>query len=61
MSKCNNHWCEHYGEQSGKCKVCKEHETEKDCPDLRVRFQRTQIEQLEILRPDKGQSQGQQR
>ena len=48
MSKCNDHWCDHYGKSNEKCDRCVEKESIRDKSDLRVMFKRRQVEQMEL-------------
>jgi hypothetical protein len=56
MSKCNDHWCEHYGKKQGNCDQCTKKESEKNHLDARVVLQRRQVKQMDLDKPkNKGQ------
>ena len=62
MSKCNDHWCEHYGKSGGKCGHCEKKENIRDKPDLRVILKRRQVEQMGLAESmGKKQNKGQRR
>ena len=58
MSKCNDHWCEHYGKGRSNCDQCVKKENENVRSNMRVMFKRRQVEQMDIgisVKNDKGQ------
>ena len=48
MDKCNDHWCEHYGNGSEKCDRCQQKDIVQDNHDLRVILRRRAIELMEL-------------
>lgn len=48
MSKCNDHWCEHYGKGSNNCVQCVKKESENNKSNIRAILKRRQVEQMDI-------------
>jgi len=58
MSKCEDHWCEHYEKNKGNCSNCIKKETEIDKSNLSVVLKKRALSQMEL---DKKRCKGQKR
>ena len=58
MKKCDEHWCEHFGQQSSACGSCIKKESNNDNTDVRVILKRRQEKQMKL---DQKKSKGQKR
>jgi len=48
MSKCNDHWCDYYGNDSKMCDRCEKKDSINDKPVLRVILKRRADVQMEL-------------
>jgi len=60
MSKCEDHWCEHYEKNKGNCCSCIKNEAELDKSNLSVILKKRAVKQMEIDKP-KSKGQGKRR